>query len=80
MLDYADRPVWERARMQMFIQAQSVSTKKIKPEDIIKFKWDHENESTEVTNEEKQALAAREAEFRRILEERKKKQILKQNG
>lgn len=75
MLDYSDRPCWERARMQMYIQAQTMSKKKIKPVDIIKFKWDTENESSEVSDEEKKSLAARENEFLAVLEKKKKNKL-----
>lgn len=80
MLDYVDRPIWERARMQMYVQAQSMSTKALKPEDIIKFKWDQGSDSIEVTNEQKAALAAREEEFRAVLNRRKQKKNIDNNN
>lgn len=79
MLDYVDRPIWERARMQMYVQAQSMSTKALKPEDIIKFKWDQGRDNIEVTNEQKAALAAREEEFRAVLNRRKQKKNIDNN-
>ena len=80
MLDYVDRPIWERARMQMYVQAQSMSTKALKPEDIIKFKWDQGSDSIEVTNEQKAALAAREEEFRAVLNRRKQNKNIDNNN
>lgn len=48
---------WEQTRMLGFIIAQTQSTKKIKPEDIIKFPWDNEESHiTSVSNEDKERL------------------------
>lgn len=47
---------WEQTRMLGFIIAQTQSTKKIKPEDIIKFPWDGESHITSVSNEDKERL------------------------
>ena len=34
---------WEQARLISYIIAQTNSTKKLKPQDILKFSWDSEN-------------------------------------
>lgn len=41
-LEDAEREEWERTRFMAYITAQTQSTKKLKPTDIIKFKWDNE--------------------------------------
>ena len=39
-LHYANMNEWEQARLISFVTAQVQSTKKIQPEDIMKFPWD----------------------------------------
>lgn len=43
---------WEQARLISYIIAQVNSKKTLKLQDILKFGWEVENESTKITNEE----------------------------
>lgn len=52
MVDEAEREEWERARFVSYIIAQTQSTKKMKPSDILKFPWD--GKSIEKTTTTKQ--------------------------
>lgn len=60
MLDCLDNSVkqqWEQSRYICYTTIQSQSTKKLKPEDIMSFKWDKvEEKNTTVTKEEKERL------------------------
>jgi hypothetical protein len=51
-LEDAEREEWERTRFSAYMTAQMNSTKKLKPEQIIKFKWDDEVKSTPTTKEQ----------------------------
>ena len=51
-LEDAEREEWERTRFEAYIIAQTQSTKKLKPTDIIKFQWDNDNKAHEVTTKE----------------------------
>lgn len=45
VLDYGylkDQEAWEQTRLVGYIQAQTNSTKKLKPTDIVKFPWENE--------------------------------------
>lgn len=44
-LGYSEREEWERTRFLAYMTAQMQSTKRLKPTDIIKFKWDTENKN-----------------------------------
>lgn len=44
-LQYRHRNSWEQTRMICYVLAQSNSTKKIKPTDIIRFPWDDDSKS-----------------------------------
>lgn len=44
MLEYSYKQSWEQTRFNSFITAQMNSTKKIKPQDIIKFSWEKDSE------------------------------------
>lgn len=39
-LPFADRNAWEMCRNQMYITAQVNSTKKIKPNEVLRFAWE----------------------------------------
>lgn len=41
---------WERSRLVAFVVAQANSTKKLKPEDIVKFAWDKKDDPKAATN------------------------------
>lgn len=44
MIEYSDRTGWEQTRDLMYVEAQTHSTKKIKPTDLRKFAWDRDPE------------------------------------
>ena len=56
--DYSSRDSWEQSRLVAYLIAQTNSTKKMKPSDIIKFSWDNEfdKENTGISNEEIERL------------------------
>lgn len=53
-INYSYREEYEIMRFQSYITAQTQSTKKINPTDIIKFSWDKQNEDkvTTISNED----------------------------
>ena len=55
--DYSSRDSWEQSRLVAYLIAQTNSTKKMKPSDIIKFSWDNEfEEHNGISNEEIERL------------------------
>lgn len=40
---YKDQENWEQTRLTAYVQAQTNSTKKLKPSDIVKFPWENGN-------------------------------------
>lgn len=46
-LEYKYKEKWEQTRMICYVIAQSNSTKKIAPTDILKFPWDNKRETSE---------------------------------
>ena len=62
--DYSSRDSWEQSRLVAYLIAQTNSTKKMKPSDIIKFSWDNEyNGDTSISNEEIERLKAKAAAY-----------------
>lgn len=54
VLDYGylkDQEQWEQTRLTAYIAAQTHSTKKLKPSDIIKFPWESKNGKDKATPE-----------------------------
>lgn len=51
-LEDAEREAWERTRFLAYSQVQCNSTKKIKPTDVLKFKWDGEVKKERTTKEQ----------------------------
>lgn len=53
-INYSYREEYEIMRFQSYITAQTQSTKKLKPTDIISFSWDKQNEDkvTTISNED----------------------------
>lgn len=49
---YRHKVEWEQTRLISYLIAQTNSKKKLKLQDIIKFEWEKETESTTITNEE----------------------------
>lgn len=54
---------WEQARMIAYIMAQSNSTNKIEPTDIIKFSWDKTEEPTVVSDVDVERLTRKAEEY-----------------
>ena len=55
--DYSSRDSWEQSRLVAYLIAQTNSTKKMKPSDIIKFSWYNEhNGDTSISNDEIERL------------------------
>mgnify|MGYP003397970124 FL=1 len=63
ILEYTTKQEWEQTRLKCYIQAQTQSTKKLKPSDIIKFNWDEtankEKNTNTITTEEIERLTAK---------------------
>jgi hypothetical protein len=58
-LENKNKDSWEQTRFLSYITAQVNSSKKLKPTDILSFKWDDLNETdkeTTITNEDIQRL------------------------
>lgn len=57
-IEYSLKASWEQTRFQTYIQAQTQSTKKLKPTDLISFSWDKEEEkkNTSISNEDVERL------------------------
>lgn len=62
-LPYLDRTIWETARLNGYITAQVNSKKKLKPQDICKFKWDDEEKEVEITKKDINRLKAKANEY-----------------
>ena len=61
MLEYTNKQDWEQTRLKCYITAQSQSTKKLQPSDILKFSWDNEatnkeNKNTYISTEDVERL------------------------
>ena len=63
-----DRNSWEQARMIAYVIAQCNSTKKLKPTDILSFKWDKpEDTGTSITSEDIQRLKDKASKTLKLL-------------
>lgn len=60
-IEYSDRNLWEMARLIMYQNIQMNSKKTIDIKNVIKFKWDieQEEETQEISNSEIERLKAR---------------------
>lgn len=60
MLEYTTKQDWEQTRFQSYITAQTQSTKKLNPQDVLKFSWDEatnkENKNTYISTEDVERL------------------------
>lgn len=60
MLEYTTKQDWEQTRFQSYITAQTQSTKKLNPQDVLKFSWDEatnkENKNTYISTEDIERL------------------------
>ena len=64
MLEYTTKQEWEQTRFKCYINAQTQSTKKLNPQDILKFSWDNEatnkeNKNTYISTEDIERLKAK---------------------
>ena len=64
---YRFKESWEQARLVSYLIAQTHSSKKIKLEDIIKFRWDQQTpKDTQISKEDIARLSAQAAEFEKL--------------
>lgn len=60
MLEYTTKQDWEQTRFQSYITAQTQSTKKLNPQDVLKFSWDEatnkENKNTYISKQDIERL------------------------
>lgn len=56
-LEYYERGDWERTRFQSYCNIQSQSSKRLKPQDLIKFPWEKEDDNTEEINTNSEPLS-----------------------
>lgn len=73
ILEYNTKQEWEQTRLKCYIQAQTQSTKKLKPTDIIEFNWDkvEQKKNTSVTKED---IARLREKANKIIQEKYNKQ------
>lgn len=76
-IDKTEKNEWERARMMMYIYSQSLTKKKLKPTDIIKFQWENEEKKDTTLTKE---LSKNNKERLQKKAQWIKKNILKNNG
>ena len=69
-LQYLDRNTWEQCRINSYVFAQTQTKKKINPKDILKFAWDNEGTSTEISNEDIERLQKKSEQINKIIKER----------
>lgn len=55
---------WEQTRLIGYITAQTQSTKKLKPTDIMKFPWEEVEVNTKVSNEDRERLIEKAKKFK----------------
>lgn len=57
-IPYLDINEWEQTRQMIYVYAQSMSRKQLKPTDILSFKWDrdHKEHNTEISNSDIERL------------------------
>jgi hypothetical protein len=72
---YKNMDSWSQSRMISYIVAQSNSTKRMKPSDIMEFPWEKaqenaSNEEIEVSQKEIQSLAEKAKQFENILNDK----------
>lgn len=65
-LQYTDRSLWECSRLIAYVVAQTQSTKKLKPTDIIDFEW-HKVEKPTVEKLTKAERKERQAAFEKLI-------------
>lgn len=72
MLEYTNKQDWEQTRLKCYITAQSQSTKKLQPSDILKFSWDNEatNKENKNTYISKQDIERLKAKANKIIQDK----------
>jgi hypothetical protein len=55
-IPYCNKNSWEQTRFISYVVAQTNSSKKIKPTDLIKFSWDNDNNTDKDINISKQDI------------------------
>lgn len=58
-----ERESWEQTRLISYVIAQTNSTKRLKPTDIIKFRWDNEGKNTSVSKADMERLKKKTEAF-----------------
>lgn len=71
---------WEQTRLISYLIAQTNSKKKLKLQDIIKFQWETDNESTKITNEEINDLSKQAQEIEAMFAENKEDNTTNTDG
>jgi hypothetical protein len=77
---YKHKEQWEQTRLISYLIAQTNSKKKLKLQDIIKFQWETDNESTKITNEEINDLSKQAQEIEAMFAENKEDNTTNTNG
>lgn len=77
---YRHKEQWEQTRLISYLIAQTNSKKKLKLQDIIKFQWETDNESTKITNEEINDLSRQAQEIETMFAENKEDNTTNTNG
>lgn len=77
---YKHKEQWEQTRLISYLIAQINSKKKLKLQDIIKFQWETDNESTKITNEEINDLSKQAQEIEAMFAENKEDNTTNTNG
>lgn len=71
LTQYSYRQYWEQTRFNSYITAQVNSTKRLKPQDIIKFSWDNESENNEskktITDDDIKRLREKSEQMKKFL-------------
>lgn len=72
MLEYTTKQDWEQTRFQSYITAQTQSTKKLNPQDVLKFSWDNEatNKENKNTYISKQDIERLKAKANKIIQDK----------
>lgn len=77
---YRHKEQWEQTRLISYLIAQTNSRKKLKLQDIIKFQWETDNESTKITNEEINDLSKQAQEIEIMFAENKEDNTTNTDG
>lgn len=68
LLPYSNRDSWEQTRYLMWLTAQVNSSKKIQPQEIMKFEWEgKKNKPKELSNKEVENIKEKMKLFNNIL-------------